>query len=151
MGGMCPCFAYGLFLFYFVFRVGIILYCWIVIIPIILILITSLIRRRPPGASLKKRQSTLPQKVRSTWVPCWDPDLNLSSTSTVKSRKGWAGDKIGWVCFVAAQGLLRGVHLWIKTSLDVLSEDPAWLRRSTSTSGGRNSWCPHTVHHRALL
>ena len=31
-------------------------------------LLQSLIRRRLPGASLKKRQSTSPQKVGSTWV-----------------------------------------------------------------------------------
>ena len=49
-------------------------------------LLQSLIRRRPPGASWKKRQSTSLQKVGSTWVRRWAPDRILSSTSTVKSR-----------------------------------------------------------------
>ena len=52
-------------------------------------LLQSLIRRRPLGASLKKRQSTSPQKVGSTWVQCWAPDPILSSTSMVKLRNGW--------------------------------------------------------------
>ena len=52
-------------------------------------LLQSLIRKRPLGASLKKRQSTSPQKVGSTWVQRWAPDPILSSTSTVKLRNGW--------------------------------------------------------------
>ena len=48
-------------------------------------LLQSLIRMRPPGASLKKRQSTSLQKVGSTWVRRWAPDR--IGTSTVKSKK----------------------------------------------------------------
>ena len=38
-----------------------------------------------------------------------------------------AGDKIGRVCFVAAPGLLRSIHFWIKTPLDVLYENSAYI------------------------
>ena len=48
---------------------------------------------------------------------------------------GGTGDKIGRVCFVAAPGFLCSVHLWFKTPLDILSENSAWYRRSTCTSG----------------
>ena len=59
----------------------------------------SLIRKKLPGAFLKKQQSTSPQKEGSIRVQPLAPRPTLSTTSTVERGTGGAGFKIGWICY----------------------------------------------------